>query len=318
MPRSDSSSRKNPPQPRSPSRSGLADRGTVPSLPGIITGLLLAVFAAGAVEADPKPRPTPTMGEMRFPRPDGARPATRLRGAPAGPTSLGPGHGVLLEPLPSGEALLVINTNDEGGTRWFLLGGSISENRQLGADLTAMHQVCGLLPSPDGKYLAALSVAEGAVILEVVDLPTLVKTGKFVVRRTVNPFPGLVGAGSWQDGRFVFESNLPLHLPLGSGTWPTCLLLPDHERFALDPAAGTIAAVNLDEGRLARLYARGLRSHEPGGRIEAAHALLALRSRLAVPTLARALEREKDPSVAKALREALDGVASSPLPAAGQ
>lgn len=98
---------------------------------------------------------------------------------------------------------------DERAACWRLACGSGKPGR-LGCDLSQMHQVASLSVSPDRRRLAVVSVGEGHPILELVDLPALLRQRKYAMLCTVNPFPGTINVVGWSDGRVLVESDVLL------------------------------------------------------------------------------------------------------------
>lgn len=99
--------------------------------------------------------------------------------------------------------------SDEREACWHLLCGS-AEPTLLGCDLTAMHQVTSLSVSPDRKRLAVISVGEGHPIIELVDLPRLLKQRKYTSLCTFNPFPGTLNVTGWNKSEALVESDVLL------------------------------------------------------------------------------------------------------------
>lgn len=98
---------------------------------------------------------------------------------------------------------------DAGAACWRLRCGS-GKSRRLGCDLTAMHQITSLSVAPDYRHLAVMSVGEGHPILELVDLPVLLKHRRYVARCTVNPFPGMLDVIGWRHDGLLIDSDVPL------------------------------------------------------------------------------------------------------------
>jgi|GEM_PF-3476414 hypothetical protein len=69
-----------------------------------------------------------------------------------------------------------------------------------------------LIPSPDGKYIAALvGQVEAADILDIIDAPVLIKTGHYKLLKEINPSPGdFTHFKGWNGSQFIIESNINL------------------------------------------------------------------------------------------------------------
>lgn len=73
---------------------------------------------------------------------------------------------------------------------WWLVTSTASggEGRRIGTSTFDGYSIATFIPSPDGKYLAVLSSAEGAPFLQVADLPALVRHGDTRIVREL-PLP---------------------------------------------------------------------------------------------------------------------------------
>lgn len=116
-----------------------------------------------------------------------------------------PGAEALRAHLPDGTWLLVDGSEQEGA-RWFHRQGR--RTKILPLPPVSLFPV-GLFPSPDGRYLAVLSAGEGHPVLEVLDLPRLLKGTGGVLRR-IDPYPGSIGVTGWAGPRLRVESDRPL------------------------------------------------------------------------------------------------------------
>jgi hypothetical protein len=84
--------------------------------------------------------------------------------------------------------------------------------RELGCDVTALHQIVSIQASPDQRHLAVMTVGEGHPILEIVALQALVAQGEYAVRCTFNPYPGTIWVSGWQPGGLHIGSDVDLQL----------------------------------------------------------------------------------------------------------
>lgn len=103
--------------------------------------------------------------------------------------------------------------------------------RELGCDLTSMHQVAGLNPDASGEWLAVLSVGEGHPFVEVVPLPPWLEQGHYLAQCTINPYPGTIDVEAWKDGQLWLRSDVDLQQPEGERS----IDQPDWLAFALRP-----------------------------------------------------------------------------------
>ncbi len=154
--------------------------------------------------------------------------------------------GVLLQAIGNEELLCVINTGDENGAHWFILK-DMGRSREIGSNLSCLHQVDHILPSPDNRHLAVLSVGEGHPILEVIDLEKLRLQSKYVVLQQIDPYPGTVSIDRWDGSYLIVNSNMPLTLRKEDGRVDPDLILPKDEAFSLDVATGEIKSSTSDK-----------------------------------------------------------------------
>ena len=103
--------------------------------------------------------------------------------------------------------------------------------RELGCDLTAMHQVAGLSPDASGEWLAVLSVGEGHPFVEVVPLAPWLDQGRYLAQCTINPYPGTIDVESWNGGSLWLSSDVDLQQAEGERSLPET----DWLRYALRP-----------------------------------------------------------------------------------
>jgi hypothetical protein len=150
-------------------------------------------------------------------------------------------RGVLLEPIGGEELLCVVNTGDENGAYWFILK-EMGQNRAIGSNLSALHEVNQILASPGSTYLAVHSVGEGHPMVEVIDLEKLRQQGKYVVLHLIDPYPGTVWIVRWEGLRLIVSSDMPLPQRKQDGRVDADLMLPKNEEFYLDVETGTIGS----------------------------------------------------------------------------
>jgi hypothetical protein len=116
---------------------------------------------------------------------------------------------VLSAKLPDGCTVEVDVRSDETPACW-RLQCTDAEPRRLGCDVTELHQVAEIKASPDGRWLALISVGEGHPILEIADLREWRKLDRYQSPCSVNPYPGTISMGDWQAGQLRIESDLDL------------------------------------------------------------------------------------------------------------
>ena len=154
--------------------------------------------------------------------------------------------GVLLQSIGDEELLCVINTGNENGAYWFILK-DMGRGRELGSNLSCLYQVDHILPSPDNRYLAVLSVGEGHPMVEVIDLEKLRLHSKYAVLQTIDPYPGIVSIDRWDGAHLIVNSNAPLTQRKEDGRVDPDPMLPKDEAFSLDVATGEIKSTTPDK-----------------------------------------------------------------------
>ncbi len=150
--------------------------------------------------------------------------------------------GVMFYPIGNDEIIMTIRTQEEADTFWFLLNAY--GNKKLGTNLSSLIEVVHLLSSPDGKYLAVLSVGEGHPILEVVNLEKLRTEYVYQVLHEINPYPGVINIDHWEGSTLILESDIPLHLKKEDRETNPDPLLPSPQLFLLNITTGTITTDN--------------------------------------------------------------------------
>jgi hypothetical protein len=138
-----------------------------------------------------------------------------------------------------GSGVLLIVPRDAAGARWYRVVGR--RRIPIPAPPVSFLPVQALA-SPDGRHLAVVSAGEGHPVLDLLDLPRLLKGrhGRAPLL-TVDPYPGMISLEGWTGGRLRISSDRPLD---------TCCT-PDHRvpgeqvldaprLFQLDPASGGI------------------------------------------------------------------------------
>jgi hypothetical protein len=153
--------------------------------------------------------------------------------------------GVFILSIGNDETLCVINTDYEKGAYWFVIKGAYG-NRAIGNNLSQLAEVHQLLLSPDGKYLAVLSVGEGHPVIEVIDMQKLRDKYEYTTLHVLDPYPGVMSIDRWEGSKLLIDSNVPLNLRKEDGRVDPDLLLPESKKFALDVLTGKIESINSD------------------------------------------------------------------------
>lgn len=128
---------------------------------------------------------------------------------------------------------------EQEGARWFLREGDLE--RPLPAPPVALFPVT-LLPSPNGRHLAVVSVGEGHPVLDILDA-TRAAAGTHGDRSLlfVDPYPGTIELVGWRGGRLLVRSDRPLADGLdASGRAPGGDVAASTSLFGIDAATGEI------------------------------------------------------------------------------
>lgn len=164
-------------------------------------------------------------------------------------------RGVLFEPLQNASrgnrqlaesvTLCVINTRNEG-PQWFLLNTeSTGMNEQLGSISGSLGLINSIKASPDGQYLAVISVGEGHPILEVIDLPQLLQTKSYRALQSIDPYPGFVEIQEWKGNQLYIKSDVLLtERDRQTREIPSEYGLAWQETYALNVITGEITGVS--------------------------------------------------------------------------
>lgn len=229
-------------------------------------------------------------------------------------------QGVLLTQLrylykPSGivelnSTLCVINTSNEG-PQWFLLSSdNWSMNIRIGSISAAMRLITDINASPDGKFLAVLSVGEGHPILEVVNLPVLLQEKQYQVLHELDPYPGFVEIRSWDGNRLHIDSDMLLtHRDKSSGRVPSELMLFWQETFSLNILTGKITGVSEGAKDPIEHYSKILMDQNASDaeKDEALFKMLRLNAdNVSLKHLLNVLETERDPKRINKILEKID------------
>ena len=196
-------------------------------------------------------------------------------------------------------------TTERGDSQWYLRPPGATKEGLVGTNITSMGEVHELRPSPDGRYLAVLSVGEGHPELEVVDLPLLVRRGRFKVLRRVDPYPGGVGIDRWDGARLIVGADALLTHRGSNGRVPCTLQMEGAEQYALDIRGGAIEPLTAGAKDPVGYFIRQLSSKDAGLREGAVLALRTLKDPRAVGALTEALQAEAQADIRAEMQKAI-------------
>ncbi len=205
----------------------------------------------------------------------------------------------LNKPVETNSALCVINTSNEG-PQWFLLNADYgSSNIRIGSISTVLMLIADINASPDGKFLAVISVGEGHPILEVVNLPLLLQEKQYNVLYEIDPYPGVIEIRTWEGGWLHVGSDVLLtHRDRSTGRVPAELTLSGPEIFGLNVLTGEIIGVSEGAKNPVKHYTNVLLdlNADDAEKDAALSRILAMSSEdLTVMQLLEILEQETDP-----------------------
>lgn len=224
---------------------------------------------------------------------------------------MGARYGILLEPLPNGISAIGVVNSSPDGAQWFWLNAPGSGmNESLGTVETAFSLVSSLKVSPDGRYLAVLSVGEGHPIIEVVDLLELLNRQQYTVLHAINPYPGVAYLEGWQGMELQIGSDMLLtHRDPVTNDVPEQFMLLGDEIFGLNVVTGVIRGVSEGAKSPAKHYARVLMDQQADehSKTQALTGLLSLKEHdLTEEDFFKMLEQEDDPEHIIKLLEAIE------------
>jgi hypothetical protein len=212
-------------------------------------------------------------------------------------------------PLAENATLCVINTQNVG-PQWFLLNTfGVGVNEQLGTISASLQNITQIKASPEGQYLAVISVGEGHPLLEVIDLPQLLQQKTYHVFQTLDPYPGFVEIQEWKGNQLHVKSDMLLtELDRQTGRVPSEYALSWQETFAVNPVSGAITGISEGAKNPAEHYTQILLNPQASD-LEKDVALAKLLSLgqedLTLSKLVQLLEQEQDP---KRINKLLDQI----------
>ena len=79
----------------------------------------------------------------------------------------------------------------------------------IASDISTLTQIIDIKVSPDGKYLAVMSldIMGSKQILEVIDLPLLLEQKKYNVLQLIDPHPSFVEINKWDGDKLIISSS---------------------------------------------------------------------------------------------------------------
>jgi hypothetical protein len=195
---------------------------------------------------------------------------------------------------------------------WWLLTTTSSGVRssRIGKNRFSGYAIGEFLASPDGKYLAVLSYAEGAPSIQVVDLVAFVRRKALEPIRSLPVGLGTVSLKGWSDGALQVASDT---LFIGQPSRME-LLVHEEEVFSWDIRSGGVVPVSEALRDPVRYYCGFLGASDPGTRSAAAVGLRLLDDKSAVPCVEAALQKDPDDTDLKATRRHLLAQASPAAP----
>ena len=188
-------------------------------------------------------------------------------------------------------------TTEKFDSKWHVRRPGATKDDLIGTNITSMGEVYELKPSPNGRYLAVLSVGEGHPELEVVDLPLLVRRGQFKVLRGIDPYPGGVGIDRWDGARLIVGCDMLLTRRGKDGRVPYALQMEGAEQYALDIPSGAAEPLTAGAKDPLGYFIKQLSSKDAGLREAAVLALRALKDVRAIGALTEALKAEAEADI---------------------
>jgi len=150
----------------------------------------------------------------------------------------GPSGWALSVALPGG-GLLRVAGSEQTGAQWFHQQGL--GLREIPAPPVALFPVSAV-PSPDGRFLAVLSVGEGHPVLDLLELRRVLGGSHGTQSlRTIDPYPGGLELLGWEGNRLKVSSDRPLAECCDAmGRIPGDDVSGQAVTFFVDPATGAV------------------------------------------------------------------------------
>jgi hypothetical protein len=190
------------------------------------------------------------------------------------------------------ETLCYENVTDKGYDRVQPLGWWLVTRDAAGARARPIvsnsgpsgYSISDFIPSPDGRYLAVLSSAEGAPFIEIADLPSFVRDQGYDQLKTLDVWLDLFSLKGW-NGDSLLVANSSFLVGLADPKMP--LLSEDEQVFSWNAQTGSVVPLSAELRNPLRYYCNGL-SALPD---TAAYGLRLLGDPSAVPCIEAALKR---------------------------
>lgn len=207
----------------------------------------------------------------------------------------------------SGETaeVLLCGVNAHGGHVLYVLSGNYIDDSEVEATPSRGH-VEELRASPDGRHLAIVYVGEGHPVLDVVDLPRLVRQRRYEARLTLDPYPGWIAVRRWDGSHLVVASDVLLTQRGADGRVPAALTLDPPEEFAVDAETGELTAARGELSDPVGYYISRLLSKDREAMLGAIDAFWVLGGKSVVPRLQERFRSEHDRGIRAVLLDAIE------------
>lgn len=174
--------------------------------------------------------------------------------------------------------------------------------KKLNCDLSSMIQVSEIKASPNGQYLAIISVGEGHPILDIVDLQALLINQECKTITTINPYPGTVNIEKWKNNELIITSSTLLTHKIDE-QYPIEFFTSNQETFLLNPETQVITGLSSNAKNPIQYFINLLSDSE--NKPFAIDILGLLRAQEAIPNLQKMLSQETDPEIIEKLKAAI-------------
>lgn len=105
----------------------------------------------------------------------------------------------------------------------------------LGCGISALSQVTEIAASPDGHWLAVVSVGEGHPMLEIIALDEFTREHRYRAQVEFNPYPGTLTLAGWHQGSLEVFSDALLDRPRIAGEPANFDLSEQQQRYRIEP-----------------------------------------------------------------------------------
>lgn len=183
-------------------------------------------------------------------------------------------------------------------TDWLIISRKGTEH--LSCQPNSFIQVSELKVSPDGKFLAIVSVGEGHPILDIVDLPTLLIKHECKTLISINPYPSYIDLKRWTGNNLIVKSEVLLTHKIGD-QYPINLFSP--QIFAIDPDTEKITALSITAKSPTTHFINMLSDEDY--KSYAIESLVILKAKSAIPYLEKMLLKESNSDIQEQIRMAI-------------